>query len=103
MLPSVSQTQYAWPAGWFSKPNEQYLRPEVSIQRVLGFYDGQVIDGRDNAAIEDDKIVFARSEHDALLASSGRKQQQGERSQGNRVGDKIFFIFEATAGTMNYE
>jgi hypothetical protein len=61
------------------KPNEKDFRPKVSIQSVLGFDNGQVIDSRDDAAIEDNEVIFAWGKDHALLASRGKEEQQDNR------------------------
>ena len=58
------------------EPDHQNFGPEVFIARVWLDH-GQVIDGRDDTAIEDDEVVFPWGEDDPLLTSSRGKQQEG--------------------------
>ncbi len=60
-------------AGWMIVvANEKNFRPKIFVQTVLRFDRGQIITSRDNAAIEHDEIVFARSEEDWLLRARAK-------------------------------
>ncbi len=54
--------------------NEKNFRPKIFVQTVLRFDRGQIITSRDNAAIEHDEIVFARSEEDWLLRTCAKSE-----------------------------
>ena len=60
-------------AGWMIVvSNEKNFRPKIFVQTVLRFDRRQIITSRDNAAIENDEIVFARSEEDWLLRARAK-------------------------------
>lgn len=62
-------------AGWvIVVANEKNFRPEIFIEAVLRFDDGQIIASRDNAAVEHNKIVFARGEKDSLLRARAKSE-----------------------------
>src|SRR6266536_1190908 len=62
-------------AGWMIVvANEKNFRPKILIQTVLRFDRGQIITSRDNAAIEHDEFVFARSEEDWLLRTCAKSE-----------------------------
>ena len=60
-------------AGWMIVvANEKNFRPKIFVETVLRFDRGQIITSRDDAAIEHDEIVFARSEQDWLLRACAK-------------------------------
>jgi len=59
------------------KSNQKDLRPEILIQGVLSFYDRQIIARRNDAAVQDHKVVLPWGENDTLLAASRSAKQQG--------------------------
>ena len=62
-------------AGWvIVVANEKNFRPKIFIEAVLRFDGGQIIASRDNAAVEHNKIVFARSEDDWLLRARAKSE-----------------------------
>jgi hypothetical protein len=70
--------------------DEQDLRPEILVEGVLGFDDGEVVAGGNDTAIEDDEIVFARSEDNPLLAAGGKQEHEGCSGEGEKGARKIF-------------
>ena len=47
--------------------NEKNFGPEVFVERVLGFDGGEIVAGRDNAAVQNDQIAVPGGENDSLL------------------------------------
>src|SRR5205085_10633333 len=52
--------------------NEENFRPEILVQLVLVFDYGQIIAGRDHAAVQDDEIGFTRGKDDRLLRATAQ-------------------------------
>jgi hypothetical protein len=53
--------------------NEQNLRPEVLIEAVLRLDHREVITGRDDAAVEDNEVIFPRDEGNLLLLAGAHR------------------------------
>jgi hypothetical protein len=51
---------------------------------VLGLYGREIIAGGNNTAIEDNQIVFARSQNNLLLLGSGENDRGREREAANQ-------------------
>ena len=68
-------------AGWMViKFHQEYFRPEISFELMLGLYDREIVAGGNNAAIEHHQVIFPWVEDDSLLAS-GRKANQLSRAE----------------------
>jgi len=79
--------------------HEQDLGPEVLVEAVLGSDHGEIIAGRDDAAIEDNEIVFRGNESDRLLAGSERESgREDERKSKPRKSRKMHNIANIYGG-----
>jgi hypothetical protein len=63
--------------------NKKDLRPEILIERMLGFDDSEIIAGRNNASIQDHEIIFAWGENHLLLATRSQAEQQSGAAEGS--------------------
>src|SRR5262249_35230757 len=81
--------------GWMTGvSDEENFRPKILVECVLGFYGGEIIAGRDNAAVQNDQIVFGRGKDDRLFRA-GTQGWGGEEDGG--------VIKKFTQGTIIHE
>ena len=62
------------------KADKQNLGPKVLVQGVLSFDHREIIAGGDDASVEHDQVIFARSKNDALLAAGEKREEEGRAS-----------------------
>ena len=62
--------------------DEENFRPEIGLQAVLGLDDGQIIAGGNDAAVEDDEVVFSGNENDFLGLAGAQRERKGESHPG---------------------
>src|SRR4029077_18050840 len=75
------------------KTNEKNLRPEILVQSMLSFDHGQVVTGRNHAAVKDDEVIFAGTKDNALMAGGSRKEQNyGEDERRDSAKEKLFHL-----------
>ena len=72
--------------------DEKNLGPEIRLQAVLGFDHREVIAGGNDAAIENDEIVFAGDEDD-LLRLAGSEGKSGEQSEQDPGSERWRMIY----------
>lgn len=69
--------------GWMiGEPNKKDFGPEIPIERVLRFYDSEIVARGDDAPVEDHEVFFSGSKNDSLLTSGESATQQ------NYAGDR---------------
>ena len=91
-------------SGWMIfEPDQQDFRPEILVQRVLRFDDGEIITGGNYAAIQDDEIIFAGRQKHSLATAGQREEQKQGSSGGEEFVVENFFHKQATAGTAVFE
>ena len=82
--------------------DQEYFGPKILIQRVLSFHHGEIIARGDDATVKHDQVVFPWGEDNALLTTSGEKEEPGATETGKSV-ERFIFHLEATKLGTNYE
>jgi len=52
--------------------DEENFRPEILVERVLGLNNGQIIAGRNDTTVQNDKVGIARGKNDGLLRAAAK-------------------------------
>jgi hypothetical protein len=73
--------------------DEKNFRPEIGLQAVLRFDDGQIIAGRNDAAVKDNEIVFSGNENDFLRLAAAKGEKEGESYPGEPAEEGEDFRF----------
>lgn len=67
--------------------DEKDLRPEILVEGMLGFDDGEIIAGRNDASVQDNEIVFAWGENDLLAAPRAQTKQESGATEGSEFAE----------------
>ena len=78
--------------------NEKNFRPEVFVQLMLVFEDGEIIAGGDHASVQHDQVIFARRENNGLLGPTTESDTGEENSGAIRTLTEQAIIHESGRG-----
>jgi hypothetical protein len=73
------------------EPNKKDFGPEIPIKGVLRFHDGEIVARGNDAAVENDEIIFSRSQNHSFLASRDCADQQGRADNRTDLAKQMIF------------